>query len=372
MLREALEAPLCVVSGGLGPTHDDRTVELVARSRACRSSCAPSSRPRSRPSRGRSPRRRGRDYVEFEPGVRKQATLPRARLARARRHGARVRAADGAGARRRPPGPARGAAPALAAGARDGGVPGAAGAHARRPGGGRCASSASASRRSPRRSRRAAATATASRRRSARATSRSTSTSLVAPGGEERAAALEDALARELERVPLLARRASGRADRARSLRARRASRSRTAESCTGGLVAALLTALPGSSAVFVGGSSSYANEREGATRSACRRSCSPRTARSRPRSRAAMARRCARRARRRRRGVRHGRRRAGRRQRGEAGRARVLPRGGAVGRGGAADRGGRPTARRCASGRRRARSISCGALLEQNRHSSV
>jgi len=30
-LREGLEAELCVVSGGLGPTHDDRTVELLAR-----------------------------------------------------------------------------------------------------------------------------------------------------------------------------------------------------------------------------------------------------------------------------------------------------------------------------------------------------
>ncbi|MGH3038302.1 MAG: molybdopterin-binding protein, partial [Gaiellaceae bacterium] len=30
-VREGLEAELCVLSGGLGPTHDDRTVETLAR-----------------------------------------------------------------------------------------------------------------------------------------------------------------------------------------------------------------------------------------------------------------------------------------------------------------------------------------------------
>src|SRR5262249_59553118 len=30
-LREGLRADLCLVSGGLGPTHDDRTVETLAR-----------------------------------------------------------------------------------------------------------------------------------------------------------------------------------------------------------------------------------------------------------------------------------------------------------------------------------------------------
>jgi competence/damage-inducible protein CinA-like protein len=79
-LREAVSADLCAVSGGLGPTHDDRTVELLARVT-------------SRPlvvddgleaeiggvSRAIAERLR-RPYADFEAGVRKQASLPEGAL----------------------------------------------------------------------------------------------------------------------------------------------------------------------------------------------------------------------------------------------------------------------------------------------------
>jgi nicotinamide-nucleotide amidase len=76
VLAEGLEADLCVVSGGLGPTHDDRTVELVARAagvdlrldRGLYREIGEISR--------RFAERLGRPYTDFELGVRKQATLP--------------------------------------------------------------------------------------------------------------------------------------------------------------------------------------------------------------------------------------------------------------------------------------------------------
>jgi nicotinamide-nucleotide amidase len=79
-LREGLEADLCVVSGGLGPTHDDRTVEMVARAaglglevdRGLESEIEAFSRGIAA--------RLNRPYADFEAGVRKQATLPEGAL----------------------------------------------------------------------------------------------------------------------------------------------------------------------------------------------------------------------------------------------------------------------------------------------------
>jgi nicotinamide-nucleotide amidase len=75
-LRYALEADLCVVSGGLGPTHDDRTVELLARAAGRSLVVVPELEQEiERISRGYAERMR-RPYADFEIGVRKQATLP--------------------------------------------------------------------------------------------------------------------------------------------------------------------------------------------------------------------------------------------------------------------------------------------------------
>jgi nicotinamide-nucleotide amidase len=69
-------ADLCVVSGGLGPTHDDRTVELVARVAGVGLRLHEELHQQiGAISRGFA-ERLGRPYVDFEAGVRKQATIP--------------------------------------------------------------------------------------------------------------------------------------------------------------------------------------------------------------------------------------------------------------------------------------------------------
>src|SRR5439155_12316731 len=75
-LAEGLRADMCVISGGLGPTHDDITVEVLARlagrplvvDEALEAEIGGVSR--------RFGRRARRPYADFSPGVRRQASLP--------------------------------------------------------------------------------------------------------------------------------------------------------------------------------------------------------------------------------------------------------------------------------------------------------
>src|SRR5205807_2912245 len=75
-LRDGLRADLCVVSGGLGPTHDDRTVELVARVAGVELRLDEDLHAQIGSVSRAFARRSGRPYVDFEHGVRKQATVP--------------------------------------------------------------------------------------------------------------------------------------------------------------------------------------------------------------------------------------------------------------------------------------------------------
>ena len=75
-LREGLEADACFVSGGLGPTHDDRTVEMLARAAGLELVVDEELEQQiGAVSRAVAERLR-RPYADFEAGVRKQATRP--------------------------------------------------------------------------------------------------------------------------------------------------------------------------------------------------------------------------------------------------------------------------------------------------------
>jgi nicotinamide-nucleotide amidase len=75
-LREGLEADLCLVSGGLGPTHDDRSVELVARAAGRELVVDQALEVEIEGISRRIAERLRRPYADFAEGVRKQATMP--------------------------------------------------------------------------------------------------------------------------------------------------------------------------------------------------------------------------------------------------------------------------------------------------------
>ena len=75
-LRAAGEAEVCLVSGGLGPTHDDRTVELVARVAGVPLRVDEGLEREIEGVSRSIAERLGRPYTDFAPGVTKQATVP--------------------------------------------------------------------------------------------------------------------------------------------------------------------------------------------------------------------------------------------------------------------------------------------------------
>jgi nicotinamide-nucleotide amidase len=75
-LSAALDADLCVVSGGLGPTHDDRTVETLAELTGRPLRVDPELEDAIRQVSRAIAARLRRPHADFEAGIRKQAALP--------------------------------------------------------------------------------------------------------------------------------------------------------------------------------------------------------------------------------------------------------------------------------------------------------
>jgi nicotinamide-nucleotide amidase len=70
-----------LVSGGLGPTHDDRTVEVVARALGVALHVDPDLEQQIEAVSRAAAERLRRDYADFAPGVTKQATVPEGAIA---------------------------------------------------------------------------------------------------------------------------------------------------------------------------------------------------------------------------------------------------------------------------------------------------
>jgi nicotinamide-nucleotide amidase len=75
-VREGLDADLLLLSGGLGPTHDDRTIELLAEAAGRELVVDPALEAEIEGVSRRIADRLRRPYADFAAGVRKQASLP--------------------------------------------------------------------------------------------------------------------------------------------------------------------------------------------------------------------------------------------------------------------------------------------------------
>jgi nicotinamide-nucleotide amidase len=261
VFREGLEADACLVSGGLGPTHDDRTVELLARAAGVELVVDEALEQEIESISRAVAERLHRPYADFAPGVTKQSTRPVTAVSiglAGTAPGLVFRAPTGCVvvvlpgppselrrlwpnalasepmrellARTRPPGrrvlrlfgvSESAVARALEEAGGDGG----------------------------------GVEATICAREFEIHVDL-----LVEPGAEERGEALEAALLERLEQW-LFARDERRVEELVLSLAAARGLRLATAESCTGGMVAARLTGVPGSSASFVGGVVAYADD---------------------------------------------------------------------------------------------------------------
>jgi nicotinamide-nucleotide amidase len=259
-LRDALHADACFVSGGLGPTHDDRTVETLARAAGLELVVDGELEEQIGAVSRAVAERLKRPYADFEAGVRKQATrpIPAVSIGLA------------------------GTAPGLVFRAPNGCVvivlPGPP-SELQRLWPNALASEPV---------RELLARTTPPERRVLRLFGLSESAVaqaleeaggdgdgvevticarefeiyvdfVVEPGADERAARLEDAMAEPLEKW-IFSRDERSVEEHVLALAQARGLTIATAESCTGGLVAARLTRVPGSSESFVGGIVSYAN----------------------------------------------------------------------------------------------------------------
>jgi nicotinamide-nucleotide amidase len=260
-LREGLEADACLVSGGLGPTHDDRTVELLARA-AGLELVVDEELEREIESISRTVAERlRRPYGDFAPGVTKQATRAASAVPiglAGTAPGLVVRAPSGcvAAVLPGPPGELRRLWPNVLA------------SEAMRE--------LLSRTRPPGRhvlrlfgvSESAVARALAEAGGDGEGVEATICARefeihvdlVVEPGSEDRAATLEGELAQRLEQW-LFARDERSVEELVLTLASARGLRLATAESCTGGMVAARLTNVPGSSASFVGGVVAYADD---------------------------------------------------------------------------------------------------------------